>query len=139
MTGSGVRVVAGFAVGAAWYMTLGTQWMAAIGKTRDAAMSNVSSIASDTASAMVERLTGKGASSYREQNNVPLIVAHPAFAGGKRCQAVTTHLDLAPTLVSLSNASPDKKAAIAKDLPGKDFSPVLAAPELAGLYKLGFG
>lgn len=32
---------------------------AAIGKTRDAAMSNVSSIASDTASAMVERLTGK--------------------------------------------------------------------------------
>lgn len=32
---------------------------AAIAKTRDAAMANVSSIASDTASAIVERLTGK--------------------------------------------------------------------------------
>jgi len=35
---------------------------AAIGKTRDAAMSNVSTIASDAAAAMVERLTGKAAS-----------------------------------------------------------------------------
>lgn len=32
----------------------------AIGKTRDAAMTNVSTIASDTAAAIVERLTGKG-------------------------------------------------------------------------------
>lgn len=32
---------------------------AAIGKTRDAAMTNVAAIASDTAAAMVERLTGK--------------------------------------------------------------------------------
>lgn len=79
------------------------------------------------------QMTGKGATSYREQNNVPLIVAHPAYAGGKRCQAVTTHLDLAPTLISLTNASPEQKAAITKDLPGKDFSPVLAAPEQAGL------
>jgi len=79
------------------------------------------------------RMTGKGATSYREQNHVPLIVVHPAFAGGKRCQAVTSHLDIAPTLVSLTNASPEKKAAIAQALPGKDFSPVLAAPEKAGL------
>jgi len=79
------------------------------------------------------QMTGKGATSYREQNNVPLIVAHPAFAGGKRCKAVTTHLDLAPTLISLTNASPEQKAAITKDLPGKDFSPVLAAPEQARL------
>ena len=35
----------------------------AIGKTRDAAMTNVASIASDTAAAIVERLTGKAASS----------------------------------------------------------------------------
>jgi arylsulfatase len=79
------------------------------------------------------QMTGKGATSYREQNNVPLIVAHPAFAGGKRCKAVTTHLDIAPTLVSLTNASPEQKATITRDLPGKDFSPVLAAPEMARL------
>ena len=79
------------------------------------------------------QLTGKGPSTYREQNNVPLIVSHPAFAGGKRCKAVTSHLDLAPTLISLTNASPETKAAITKGLPGKDFSPVLADPEQVGL------
>ena len=77
------------------------------------------------------RLHSKGATAYREQNNVPLIVVHPAHAGGKRCKAVTTHLDVAPTLVSLANPPADKKAAIAKALPGKDFSPLLAAPEAA--------
>ena len=35
---------------------------AAIGKTRDAAMTNVSTIAADATAAMVERLTGKAAS-----------------------------------------------------------------------------
>jgi arylsulfatase len=77
------------------------------------------------------RLHAKGATMYREQNHVPLIVAHPAHAGGKRCHAVTSHLDIAPTLLDLTHASADKKAAIAKDLPGKDFSALLAAPETA--------
>jgi len=79
------------------------------------------------------QLSGKGPTSYREQNNVPLIVAHPAYPGGKRCKAVTSHLDIAPTLISLTNASPEKKAAITQPLPGKDFSSMLAAPEKAGL------
>ena len=77
------------------------------------------------------RLHSKGATSYREQNNVPLIVAHPAHPGGKRCQAVTSHLDIAPTLVALTNAPADKQAALTKGLPGKSFSSVLAAPEKA--------
>src|SRR5262245_8911511 len=78
------------------------------------------------------RLHSKGATSYREQNNVPLIVVHPAYAGGRRCKAVTSHLDIAPTLVSLTNADADKKAALTRALPGKDFSALLAAPERAG-------
>jgi arylsulfatase len=77
------------------------------------------------------RLHSKGATAYREQNNVPLIVVHPARPGGKRCAAVTSHLDIAPTLVSMTGASAQKKAAIAKDLPGKDLSPLLATPEKA--------
>lgn len=77
------------------------------------------------------RLHSKGATAYREQNNVPLIVAHPALPGGKRCKAVTSHLDIAPTLVSLSGASAERKAAVISKLPGKDFSPALAAPETA--------
>jgi len=77
------------------------------------------------------RLHSKGATAYREQNQVPLIVSHPAYAGGKRCRAVTTHLDIAPTLVGLTHAGVEQKAAITKDLPGKDFSSVLAAPDKA--------
>ncbi len=78
------------------------------------------------------QMTGKGATAFREQNNVPLIVVHPAYPGGKRCRAVTSHLDIAPTLISLTNASPEKKAALARTLPGKDLSSVLAAPDKAG-------
>jgi arylsulfatase len=77
------------------------------------------------------RMHSKGATAYREQNNVPLIIAHPAYGGGTRCKAVTSHLDIGPTLVSLTNAGGDKKAAILKDLPGKDISQLLAAPESA--------
>jgi arylsulfatase len=85
------------------------------------------------------RLHSKGATSYREQNNVPLIVAHPAHAGGKHCKAVTSHLDIAPTLVSMTNAPAEKKAAIARSLPGKDFSGLLAAPEKAALTAIRDG
>jgi arylsulfatase len=75
------------------------------------------------------RLHAKGATSYREQNQVPLIVAHPAYAGGKRCKAVTTHLDIVPTIINLTGADRARKAALTRDLPGKDFSSLLAAPE----------
>ena len=78
------------------------------------------------------RLHSKGATAYREQNNVPLIVVHPAYPGDRRCKAVTSHLDIAPTLVSLTNIDAAKKAAITNALPGKEFSSLLAAPEKAG-------
>ncbi|GAA5174507.1 hypothetical protein GCM10025771_04390 [Niveibacterium umoris] len=78
-------------------------------------------------------LHAKGAVSYREQNHVPLIVAHPAYAGGKQCRTLTSHVDLAPTLVALTGVTPEKRTAITKDLPGKDFSSVLAAPEHAAV------
>lgn len=73
-------------------------------------------------------LHSKGATAYREQNNVPLIIVHPDYPGGREAQAVTSHLDLAPTLVAMSGASPEKRAEIVKSLKGKDFSPVLANP-----------
>jgi arylsulfatase A-like enzyme len=62
---------------------------------------------------------------------VPLILVHPAYPGSKRCNAVTSHLDIAPTLVNLTNASAEKKAAITKSLTGKNFSSLLAAPAKA--------
>jgi arylsulfatase len=78
------------------------------------------------------QLHAKGAVSYREQNNVPLIVAHPAYVGGKKCRAVTSHVDIAPTLVAFSGVSKADQANIVKGLPGKDFSGLLAAPDAAG-------
>jgi arylsulfatase A-like enzyme len=85
------------------------------------------------------QLHAKGAVSYREQNHVPLIVAHPAYSGGKQCRAVTSHLDIAPTLVGLTGVAPDKRAGIVKGLPGKDLSGVLAAPEKADVNALRDG
>lgn len=85
------------------------------------------------------RLHSKGATAYREQNNVPLIVAHPALPGGKRCKAVTSHLDIAPTLVGLSGTSAERKAAVTKKLPGKDFAPLLATAETATLNSVRDG
>jgi len=78
-------------------------------------------------------LHAKGAVSYREQNQVPLVIVHPDFAGGKQCRAVTSHIDIAPTLVALTGVEPDKQATIVKGLPGKNLSGLLAAPEGAGL------
>ena len=77
------------------------------------------------------KLHAKGAVAYREQNNVPLIVVHPKYTGGKQCRAVTSHVDLAPTLLAMTGIERERAKAIGKGLPGKDFSATLAAPEKA--------
>ncbi|HEY9182848.1 MAG TPA: sulfatase-like hydrolase/transferase [Gammaproteobacteria bacterium] len=79
------------------------------------------------------QLHAKGAVAYREQNNVPLIVAHPAYAGGKECRAITSHLDLAPTILGLAGVRTEQRSTTARSLPGKDFSTLLAAPDRAPL------
>jgi arylsulfatase len=77
------------------------------------------------------KLHAKGAVAYREQINVPLIVVHPSYPGGRQCRAVTSHVDLAPTLLSLTGVGAERTPAMVKALPGKDFSGVLRAPERA--------
>lgn len=77
------------------------------------------------------QLHAKGAVAYREQNNVPLIVVHPDFPGGKRVDATSSHADIAPTLVSFTGVGAAQRARIVQGLPGKDLSGVLAAPDSA--------
>ncbi len=77
------------------------------------------------------QLHAKGATSYREQNQVPFIVVHPGRKGGVRCRSVTSHLDVAPTLLGFTDIAPERRAAITKGLPGKDVSPLLSSPENA--------
>jgi arylsulfatase A-like enzyme len=76
-------------------------------------------------------LRGKGAFAYREHNNVPLIIAHPDFKGGERCQAVTSHVDLVPTMIGMTKLPAAEKAKISNGLPGNDVTTLLEEPQAA--------
>ncbi len=78
-------------------------------------------------------LRGKGPFPYEEMAHVPMVIAHPRYSGGKKCSALTSHIDLLPTLVGLSNVSQDRRIAVTKGLPGRDFSVLLQNPEKAAL------
>ncbi len=77
------------------------------------------------------QMHGKGSSVYRQQMHVPMVVAHPAFSGGMRCDALTCHLDVAPTLLALTGLPDSKRKTILKDRQGKNFASLLADPAKA--------
>jgi arylsulfatase A-like enzyme len=78
-------------------------------------------------------LRGKGPFPYEEMSHVPFVVAHPGQPGGRRCGAVTSHIDLVPTLVGLSGASRARREKGTTGLPGRDFSGLLADPGAAAV------
>lgn len=65
-------------------------------------------------------LKGKGGVIYEENIHVPLVIVHPEVPGGRSVSAVTSHIDLAPTFVHMTNISPARKAAITRGLCGKN-------------------
>lgn len=74
-------------------------------------------------------LRGKGPFAYEESIHVPLKIIHPDVRGGQECAALTSHIDLAPTLLSLAGVSPNQIPELAgRSLPGKDFSSALGSP-----------
>ena len=77
------------------------------------------------------QMRGKGNCAYRQQNHVPLMVVHPAYPGGLDCRAVTSQIDLVPTLLALTGAEPAALASTSSGLKGRDFSGLLAAPQAA--------
>lgn len=83
------------------------------------------------------QMIDKGANAYRQQNHVPMLVRHPAYRGGKTCRALTSHLDVAPTLVALTGASADTVArVVGPDAKGSSFAHLLAQPERADLHAI---
>lgn len=68
---------------------------------------------------------GKGATAYKEQNHVPLIISHPDFEDtyGQECNALTSHIDLAPTMLAWTQNSTKVNTT---DLKGYDFTELLA-------------
>lgn len=74
-------------------------------------------------------LRGKGPFAYRESTHLPIYVVHPDVGGGQQCKALSSHIDLAPTLLSLAGVKPDRVAGLAgRGLPGKDLSSLLGSP-----------
>ncbi len=79
-------------------------------------------------------LRGKGPFAYEQCTHIPLHVVHPDVKGGKSTDALTSHMDLVPSLLAMAGVDAAKAADFAgRTLPGRDFSPVLAAPEKSGL------
>ncbi len=78
-------------------------------------------------------MSGKGATAYKEQNQVPMRIVHPDVKGGGKCQALTSHLDLAPTLLSMAQGDDSNKSEMLDKLKGRDFSGLLNDPGRAGV------
>ncbi len=76
-------------------------------------------------------LRGKGPFPYELQTHVPFVVVHPDRPGGRQCRAVTSHIDLLPTLVGLTGLPEEKRRQAMPELPGVDFSPLLGEPSEA--------
>src|SRR3984885_829974 len=76
-------------------------------------------------------LRGKGPFAYEGNAHVPLIIVHPNYPGGQSSAVLTSHLDLMPTLPGLAGVPEVQRREATRDLPGRDFSGVLAHAETA--------
>jgi arylsulfatase A-like enzyme len=77
------------------------------------------------------QMRGKGANAYREQQHLPLMIVHPAYPGGGSTKAVSSQIDLAPTLLALTGKQSEAVANAGAGLPGRNLSAVLSAPDNA--------
>jgi arylsulfatase len=76
-------------------------------------------------------MSGKGSTAFREQNNVPFMVYHPDMPGGRKCKAVTSHVDIIPTILAMTGADKHQKKEVVDKLHGHNVSPALEKPEKA--------
>ena len=80
-------------------------------------------------------LRGKGPFAYEESIHIPFTVVHPDVKGGQTCKALSSHIDVAPTLLSLAGVSATRRSESAgRDLPGKDLAPALSSPATAEVH-----
>lgn len=80
-------------------------------------------------------LRGKGPMAYQEEIHLPLIISHPDVKGGQDCISLTSHIDLAPTLLAMAGANATASAEFAgRKLPGKDISTLFNHPSSSELH-----
>ena len=70
-------------------------------------------------------LREKGPFMYKENLRVPLTVVHPDISTGRATDALGTHLDVAPTILSLAGVDPEDIATYFPGLKGCDLSPAV--------------
>jgi arylsulfatase len=79
-------------------------------------------------------LRGKGPFAYEESTHVPLMVRHPDVQGGQSCRALSSHIDVVPTLLAMAGVSDSTQGEVAgRELPGKSLMPVLGKAASADL------
>ena len=80
-------------------------------------------------------LHGKGPFAYEEGIHVPLMIHHPDVKGGQACRALTSHIDMVPTLLAMAGVSDSQRGSFAgRELPGKNLMPVLGNPSSADFH-----
>lgn len=85
-------------------------------------------------------MRGKGPTPYEECIHLPLLIVHPDVQGGQDCQALTSHIDIAPTLLAMAGVSAEQCSEFAgRELPGKDMTRLLTQPSTAGVHDLRDG
>lgn len=82
-------------------------------------------------------LRGKGPFAYQEAIHLPMHVIHPDVAGGQDLDALTSHIDVVPSLLALAGVPAGHIAELAgRTLPGKDFTTALSNPTAATLHSV---
>ncbi|MGY8638683.1 sulfatase-like hydrolase/transferase [Bradyrhizobium sp. 14AA] len=80
-------------------------------------------------------LHGKGPFAYEETTHLPFYMVHPDVRGGQECRALTGHIDVVPTLLSIAGIPASKSGEIAgRTLPGKDMTSLLTNPGAADVH-----
>jgi len=77
-------------------------------------------------------LRQKGSVAFKEIVNVPMVIVDPKKLGGIRTDAVGSHLDLVPTILSYAGLSEDERKQRYPLLKGHDLSGVVADPRSDG-------
>jgi arylsulfatase A-like enzyme len=77
------------------------------------------------------QMRGKGTTAYKEQNHIPLMIIHPAYPGGKDCQAITSQIDLATTILAMTGKGQASIQKASEGLKGRDLTPLFKEPEKA--------
>jgi arylsulfatase len=77
-------------------------------------------------------LRQKGSVAFKETMNVPLVIVDPRHPGGIRAEAVSSHLDLVPTVLGLAGLSEQEQEKKYPFLKGHDLSSAVAEPGADG-------